>query len=89
MEKPLKRGRLLREILKQERLAPLPIEFQLAWLIAFNNGLFDDLDPDQLGRVLDSLERAVADSGLGLDDTRDTWSKALSGWLRVHQELHT
>lgn len=89
MEKPLKRGRLLREILKQERLAPLPIEFQLAWLIAFNNGLFDDLDPDQLGRVLDSLERAVAESGLELEDTRDTWSKALSGWLRAHQELPT
>jgi len=36
MARKLKRGKVLREILKQDRLHPLPIEFHLAWLIAFN-----------------------------------------------------
>jgi F-type H+-transporting ATPase subunit alpha len=35
MERAIRRGQLLREILKQDRLQPLPAEFQLAWLIAF------------------------------------------------------
>lgn len=30
------------KIFKQERLAPLPIEFQLAWMLAFNDGLLRD-----------------------------------------------
>ena len=32
MEAKIARGRVLRELLKQDRLSPLPIEFHLAWL---------------------------------------------------------
>ena len=39
MEAKIRRGRVLREIFKQERLAPLPIEFQLAWMVAYNEAL--------------------------------------------------
>ena len=38
MEAQLKRGAILRELLQQDRLDPLPIRFQLAWLTAFNEG---------------------------------------------------
>ena len=41
MEAAIRRGRALREILKQDRLAPLSAEFQMALLIAFNDGHFD------------------------------------------------
>ena len=48
MEKRIRRGRALREALKQDRLAPLPIEFQMAWLTAFNEGLLEDADPKRI-----------------------------------------
>jgi len=83
MEKPLKRGRLLRELLKQDRLAPLTIEFQMAWLVAFNDGLFDNVQPEQMGQVLTQLATQVFDSGLNLDHGREEWVQALLGWLRT------
>ena len=45
MEAAIQRGRLLREILKQDRLSPLPGTFQMAWLVAFNDGLFEERIP--------------------------------------------
>lgn len=77
----IRRGRILREILKQERLHPLPIEFQLAWLIAFNEGLFDSMALNQVAEQLASLEKAVAISGLGLETDREVWLHHLRGWL--------
>ncbi len=81
MAKKLRRGRVLREILKQERLHPLPIEFQLAWLIAFNEGWFDDLPPAEVPARLARLEAGVKASGLGLDDRRDVWLQHIKRWL--------
>ncbi|WP_022948562.1 F0F1 ATP synthase subunit alpha [Methylohalobius crimeensis] len=77
----IRRGRILREILKQERLHPLPIEFQLAWLIAFNEGLIDSIALDQVPERIASLEKAVATSGLGLETDREVWLHHLRGWL--------
>jgi len=48
MEKAIGRGRALREIFKQDRLEPLPIEFQMAWLVAFNDGRFDAIEPEDI-----------------------------------------
>jgi F-type H+-transporting ATPase subunit alpha len=81
MEKPLKRGRLLREILKQDRLAPQSIEFQLAWLTAFNDGLWDELDPSLVAAELARLQDLVAQSNLRLSDGRELWSRRLGDWL--------
>lgn len=73
MEAAIKRGRVLRELLKQERLTPLSETLQLAWMIAFNDGLFsrDDFPPPKAG--LAGLARAIPDSGLSLDSPRDAW----------------
>lgn len=81
MEALIKRGNVLRELLKQDRLAPLPIEFQLAWLIAFNEHLLDELDPTRVQALMQGLEQQVSDSGLTLDHERATWVEALSRWL--------
>ena len=86
VEKPLKRGRLLREILKQERLAPLPIEFHLAWLTAFNAGLFDVMEPKHLAGALARLESRLEASGLTLDDDRETWRRAMAAALQGYPE---
>ncbi|KPJ92650.1 MAG: ATP F0F1 synthase subunit alpha [Gammaproteobacteria bacterium SG8_11] len=81
METKIKRGRLLREILTQDRLSPLAIEFNMAWLIAFNEGLLDDLKPEQIDEALEQLNSSVADSPLTLDDERTRWVNAVRAWL--------
>ena len=81
MEAAIRHGRVLREILKQDRLTPLSIEFQMAWLVAYNDGLFDDTEPADIRTRLTILEKQVNRSGLTLDIPRQQWSKAVSGWL--------
>ncbi len=81
MEKPLRRGRLLREILKQDRLSPLSIQCQMAWLVAFNDGLLDDQEPERVGEILKPLYLQAADSGLSLEASREDWSRAVAQWL--------
>lgn len=82
MEAKIRRGRLLREIFKQERLAPLPIEFQLAWMVAYNEGLFDSLALDSIAPRLSYLARCVAPGSLSLGDSREAWRQAVTGWLQ-------
>ena len=79
MEMRLRRGRVLRELLKQDRLRPLPLTGQLAWLTAFTNGLLDDADPDQVGVLLEHLLQALTGSGLELDTPALDWLV----WLRA------
>ncbi len=81
MELAIRRGRVLREILKQDRLAPLPVEFQMAWLVAFNDGLFNETDPEEVPAQLALLEHHAGISGLTLDSSREQWAKAVSEWL--------
>ncbi|MGW8229284.1 MAG: F0F1 ATP synthase subunit alpha [Gammaproteobacteria bacterium] len=81
METAIQRGRLLREILKQDRLSPLPVEFQMAWLVAFNDHLFDDSDPDGIPTLLERLEAQVRRSTLTLDSPREEWSRAVTSWF--------
>ena len=88
MERAIHRGQLLREILKQERLAPLPATFQLAWLIAFNEGLFDAHDPEQIVGVMERLAELVTGSNLALESPREDWAVALAGWLGNSEVEH-
>ena len=81
MEERIRRGRILRELLKQDRLRPLPATFQLAWLVAFNEGLFDTATAEDVPTRLQSLESRVEGSGLGLDDAREQWVQQLASWL--------
>ena len=77
VEAKIRRGRTLRELLKQERLSPLTSEQQLAWLIAYNEGLFDGIE---LYRIAARLARLLVEVGrlpLSLDDSRETWLPAI------------
>jgi F-type H+-transporting ATPase subunit alpha len=89
MEAAIKRGRLLREILKQERLKPLPATFQMAWLVAFNDHRFTGAEPEQIPGLLNRLEQALPSSGLGLDSPREQWSEAVRQWLGERAEAGT
>lgn len=43
MQKKIARGRVLRELLKQDRLSPVSLQEQRGWLSAFNQGAFDEV----------------------------------------------
>jgi F-type H+-transporting ATPase subunit alpha len=81
MEARIKRGRLLRELLKQERLKPLSCLFQLAWLTAFNDGLFDQAEPREIAVWLVKIENGLAESALTLDSPSGQWRQAVRQWL--------
>ena len=55
----LERGRRVREILKQQQYAPLPVSEQIAALLAVNSGLMDDIDLEQVGLFERKLVAAV------------------------------
>ena len=85
MEAKIKRGQLLREILKQDRLAPVSAEFELAWMLAFNEGLFDGMSPAKIDDCLRRLAERVAQSPLQLDDSREQWEQAIQRWMHEDQ----
>ncbi len=78
MEAAIHRGQVLRELLKQKRLKPLTPRQQLAWLIAFNDGLFDTIDPERAKNVLDHLYAEVHASSLSIEMERKSWSLFVS-----------
>jgi F-type H+-transporting ATPase subunit alpha len=81
MEAAIRRGRVLRQILKQERLSPLSGEFQMAWLVAFNDGMFDDVEPDDIPPQLALLEGRIKQTELTLNSSREQWIEAVTTWL--------
>jgi len=85
MEKAIKRGHLLREILKQDRLVPVSITFQYAWLIAFNEGLFDRFEPEEITARLATLLADVNESRLSFEQDRGSWLQAVTQWLHPDQ----
>ncbi|MDF1643877.1 MAG: F0F1 ATP synthase subunit alpha [Pseudomonadales bacterium] len=74
MEIAIKRGRVLREIFKQDRFGPLSVEVQMAWLVAFNEGCFDDVEPENVATVMTTLQDGVGAAQLTLDTPREQWS---------------
>lgn len=82
MEARIKRGRLLREILKQDRLAPLSSLFQLAWLTAFNAGFFNNAEPKDIPAWLELINQGINTTDLTLDSPAEQWQQALGDWLK-------
>lgn len=81
VEEKLRRGRLLRELLKQDRLAPVSELSHLAWLLAYGEGLLDKFTPESAAANLPKLIDAVAHSGLKLDDPKEHWLTVLQDVL--------
>ncbi|HBV22023.1 MAG TPA: F0F1 ATP synthase subunit alpha [Nitrosomonas sp.] len=82
MEARIKRGQLLREILKQDLLAPLSIEFQMTWLLAYNEKLLDNLEPEQVKACLTHLQEQVENASIHIDESRDQWKMLVHAWLK-------
>ena len=85
VEAKIRRGRLLRELLKQDRLAPLAPEQHVAWLVAYAEGFFGGLEGAALQERLAFLLKAAID-GPGLAAGREAWREAIAGWWRPMSE---
>ena len=81
MEKAIRRGRILREIFKQEQLNPLPVELQMAWLIAYNSGLFDNIELSEVVKVMHHLQQCLQKDPTSLEESRERWLEKLSNWF--------
>jgi F-type H+-transporting ATPase subunit alpha len=81
MEEKIRRGQILREVLKQERLAPQSPEFQLAWMMAYNTGRFDDPDIASVRQKLDELAVGLQRFPIDLSASREEWSQWLDRCL--------
>lgn len=73
MEARIRRGQVLREMLKQDLLAPLSIEYQMAWLVAYNEGLFDKVELGLVKQRMTLLQQQVERAGLNIEEGRDQW----------------
>ena len=83
VQRKLKRGQVLREILKQDRLSPLSEQAHMAWLLAYEEGLLSDYNPQQIAKALPKLFEAAATHGLTLDDPAERWVQVLRTTLTV------
>ena len=81
MQNVIKRGRILRELLKQDQLSPVPVEFHLAWLIGFNDGCFNDVAIGNIPALLSGLWRNVKETGLNLEMERERWSQVVKSFF--------
>ncbi|MEC4749925.1 F0F1 ATP synthase subunit alpha [Methylomicrobium sp. Wu6] len=86
VEEKLQRGRLLREILKQDRLEPLSEQAHLAWLLAYGEGLLNGIPPEQACARLHRLFEQLTDSGLKLETPKPQWLGMLKSWLSETHE---
>ncbi|MDO9269899.1 MAG: F0F1 ATP synthase subunit alpha [Methylobacter sp.] len=84
MEARIKRGRLLREILKQDRLVPHSNLFQLAWLTAFNAGLFNQAVPEDIPKMLINIDNGIKTTSLKLESSPEQWQLAVGEWLNTN-----
>ena len=60
--KTLERGRRVREILKQNQYSPMPVAEQIAALVAVNEGVLDNLDPDEIRDAEARVRQAVKEN---------------------------
>jgi F-type H+-transporting ATPase subunit alpha len=81
VEEKLRHGRLLREILKQDRLEPLSEQAHLAWLLAYGEGLLNEIPTEQAAARLQQVFKKLPDSGLKLESSKSQWRDILQQWL--------
>jgi len=82
MEARVHRGRLLQALFRQDRLEPRPIRYQMAWLVALNEGWLDGLGDAALQATLETLQRRTKDADVpALGAPREQWLDAVHNWI--------
>jgi F-type H+-transporting ATPase subunit alpha len=58
-ERTLERGRRVREILKQSQYTPMPVSEQIAILVSVNEGLLDEMPPEDISEAESDIRKAM------------------------------
>ncbi|MEY4717647.1 MAG: hypothetical protein RL563_265 [Pseudomonadota bacterium] len=82
VEQKLINGRLLRELLKQDRLQPLPEKAHLAWLLAYGEGLLKGLTPELAAEKLNQLFTKLKGQTATLEQNKQQWLVLLQALLQ-------
>jgi len=78
----IRRGHLLQALFRQGRLAPRPVAYQMAWLVALNEGWLDPVGPEAVPALLDRFN-ARLDQALPLDAPRSQWIAVVRAWMET------
>lgn len=89
MQTQIQRGRIIREILKQDRLSPLPITFQLVWLMLFNDGVLNEISLDDIPILLQKIKQKLETCILTLSHSREDWEECLVTFLEEQRHDQT
>ncbi|WNV05293.1 F0F1 ATP synthase subunit alpha [Candidatus Methylospira mobilis] len=81
VEEKLQRGRLLRELLKQDKLEPLSEQAHLAWLLAYGEKLLDGFQPETAVAKLTKIISELRTHDLELDTPKARWLELLRDGL--------
>jgi F-type H+/Na+-transporting ATPase subunit alpha len=81
IEKKIQHGRILRELLKQDRFTPLTIIQQYGWILAYNEGLFDKIPLDKAAECLNQLMEHIKQTNFTLTTKRTEWITTLTAWF--------
>lgn len=73
VEEKLKRGKILRELLKQDRLSPLTAEEQLIWLTLYSEEMLDHIPIENISKNLEEIIKSASTLSLKLDAPKEKW----------------
>ena len=57
----------------------------MAWLVAFNDGLFDQARIDDVPALLTALLHHVLQAGITLEQERERWTQLVSAFFQEQQ----
>ncbi|WP_426664349.1 F0F1 ATP synthase subunit alpha [Rhodanobacter aciditrophus] len=81
VEERIRRGRALRQALKQPRFEPWPAAAQMAWLVAYNEGLLERIAPGDMTAAMQQLLDHCRHEQAAVGDPPDRWRERVHRWL--------
>ncbi len=61
-EQKLRRGERVRQILRQPQYSPIPVAEQIALLFAVTNGIFDDMETEEMDEAREKIRKEIRES---------------------------
>lgn len=83
VEERIRRGRALRQALRQPRFQPWSAAAQMAWLTAYNEGLLERRPLADVQATMQQLRKQCMQSDIAVGDSLDSWRTRVHGWLET------
>jgi len=81
VEERIRRGRALRLALRQPRFESWSTAAQMAWLVAYNEGLLEQVPPPDIAATMQMLLDHCRHEAVAVSDSRDAWRERVHRWL--------